>query len=92
MAVPSIESHAPQQVRIGNLPESASESDVRRLFSTIGTIIALERPVDHRDKAPKWSAYVTLAPAVTAKAVQTLHGRLLNGEILSASVELSPRA
>lgn len=75
------------EIRVGNLPKSAADSQVRALFAAHGPILSYARPVDGRNMAPKSFAYLSMSPVEGTAAVKALHGKLFAGEILSVSAD-----
>jgi len=86
-----VDSKATQKIHVGNIPDSASETEVRALFAKYGSIASFERPVDGPKKTAGWFAYVSMAPADAAKAIPAVNGQMLGGQALSVS-EARPRA
>ena len=91
MSEPIGNSNANQKIHVGNLPDSASEADVRALFTKHGPIVSYERPIDGPKKTPGWFTYVSMASADAAKAIAAVNGQMLGGQALSVS-NARPRA
>ena len=80
-----------QKIHIGNLAASATEADVRALFSTHGEVASYERPMDKETKQPSGWAFVEMAQADAAKAIKAVNGQLLSEQALAVS-EARPRS
>jgi cold-inducible RNA-binding protein len=70
------------KIYVGNLPFSASEADVRALFSQHGTVEAVSLPTDRETGRPRGFGFVEMAQADAARAIQSLNGYSMNGRPL----------
>ena len=71
---------------VGNLPFSASELDVRELFSQYGDVTDIHLPMDRESGRPRGFAFVTMATAeqMTA-AIAALQGYDFQGRALAVN-------
>ena len=59
---------------VGNLPFSASENDLRDLFSNYGTVTDVFLPMDNMSGRPRGFAFITLDTATgMQEAIKALH-------------------
>src|SRR5271167_4335797 len=70
------------KIYVGNLPFSASEAEVRTLFSQHGTVEAVSLPTDRETGRPRGFGFVEMSQADAARAIQSLNGYSLNGRPL----------
>ena len=60
---------------VGNLPFSATDADVRELFSAHGEVTDVHLPMDRESGRPRGFAFVTMdSPAAMAAAIQAING------------------
>ncbi len=69
-------------IYVGNLPFSASEADVRTLFSQHGTVESVSLPTDRETGRPRGFGFVEMSQADAARAIQSLNGYSMNGRPL----------
>ena len=71
---------------VGNLPFSATELDVRELFSQYGDVTDIHLPMDRESGRPRGFAFVTMATAeqMTA-AIAALQGQEFQGRALAVN-------
>ena len=67
------------KIYVGNLPFSASEADVRALFSQHGEVQSVSLPTDRETGRPRGFGFVEMGQADAAKAIQRLNGYTLGG-------------
>jgi RNA recognition motif-containing protein len=68
----------------GNLPFTATETDLRQLFSDYGTVTDLFLPVDHVSGRPRGFAFVTMDSATAmSEAIQALNEKDFMGRNLA---------
>lgn len=68
---------------VRNLPFSASEDDLYKLFKKHGDISEVHIPIDRETKKPRGMAYVTfMLPEVAAQAHAALDGSIFQGRLL----------
>jgi RNA recognition motif-containing protein len=70
------------KIYVGNLPFSASEADVRTLFSQHGTVENVSLPTDRETGRPRGFGFVEMSQADAARAIQSLNGYSMNGRPL----------
>jgi len=70
------------KIYVGNLPFSASETDVRTLFSQHGTVESVSLPTDRETGRPRGFGFVEMSQADAARAIQNLNGYSMNGRPL----------
>ncbi len=70
------------KIYVGNLPFSASEADVRALFSQHGTVESVSLPTDRETGRPRGFGFVEMSQADAARAIQNLNGYAMNGRAL----------
>jgi len=70
------------KIYVGNLPFSASEADVRQLFSQHGTVESVSLPTDRETGRPRGFGFVEMSQADAARAIQNLNGHDMNGRQL----------
>lgn len=69
---------------VGNLPFTATETDLRQLFSDYGTVTDLFLPVDHVSGRPRGFAFVTMDSATAmSEAIQALNEKDFMGRNLA---------
>jgi RNA recognition motif-containing protein len=71
---------------VGNLPFSASELDVRELFSQYGDVTDIHLPMDRESGRPRGFAFVTMGtPDSMQAAIKALHGLDFQGRALTVN-------
>jgi len=71
---------------VGNLPFSATELDVRELFSQHGDVTDIHLPMDRESGRPRGFAFVTMAAAEQmTSAIKALHGIDFQGRALTVN-------
>ncbi len=76
---------------VGNLPFSASDADLRDLFSTYGAVTDVHLPMDRESGRPRGFAFVSMdTPEAMNAAIQGLHGQEWQGRALTIN-EARPR-
>ena len=70
------------KIYVGNLPFSASEAEVRALFSQHGTVESVSLPTDRETGRPRGFGFVEMSQADAARAIQNLNGYSMNGRAL----------
>ena len=70
------------KIYVGNLPFSASEADVRALFSQHGAVDSVSLPTDRETGRPRGFGFVEMSQADAAKAIQSLNGYNMGGRPL----------
>ena len=70
------------KIYVGNLPFSATESEVRELFAQHGTVESVSLITDRDTGRPRGFGFVEMARADASKAIQQLNGKDLGGRPL----------
>ena len=70
------------KIYVGNLPFTASEADVRTLFSQHGTVESVSLPTDRETGRPRGFGFVEMSQADAARAIQSLNGHEMGGRQL----------
>ena len=79
-------------IYVGNLPFSATESDIRDLFGKYGTVDSVAIVLDRETGRPRGFGFVELAPDARAQdAIRDLNGTDLQGRAIKVN-EAKPRA
>jgi RNA recognition motif-containing protein len=74
-----------KRIYVGNLPFSASEEEVRQLFSAHGEVISVSLPNDRDTGRPRGFGFVEMANDDADKAIEALDGKSLGGRALRVS-------
>ncbi len=75
---------------VGNLPFTASEDELRALFSAYGTVESLRLVTDRETGQPRGFGFVEMADNEAARAIQELDGKEFDGRTLRIN-EAQPR-
>jgi RNA recognition motif-containing protein len=70
------------KIYVGNLPFSASEADIRTLFSQHGTVESVTLPTDRETGRPRGFGFVEMSQADASRAIQNLNGHEMGGRAL----------
>ncbi len=70
------------KIYVGNLPFSASESEVRDLFSQHGTVESVSLITDRETGRPRGFGFVEMSRADATRAIQSLNGKDMGGRPL----------
>jgi RNA recognition motif-containing protein len=70
---------------VGNLPFSATDDSVRTLFSAHGTVEKVSLITDRETGRPRGFAFVEMANAEAARAMQALNGTDFDGRALKVN-------
>lgn len=76
---------------VGNLPWSATEDQIRNLFSEYGTVNSVNLVTDRETGRARGFAFVEMAAADAAAAIQALDGSTMEGRSLRVN-EAQPKA
>ncbi len=80
-----------KSIYVGNLPWSATEDQVRNLFSQYGTVNSVNLVSDRETGRARGFGFVEMAAADAAGAIQALNGSSMDGRSLKVN-EAQPRA
>ena len=75
---------------MGNLPYTASEEEVEKLFATYGEVLSCALPTDRDTGRPRGFGFIEMSNEDAAKAIQGLDGTDLGGRSLNVN-EARPR-
>ncbi|MFO1400112.1 MAG: RNA-binding protein [Steroidobacteraceae bacterium] len=70
------------KIYVGNLPFTASEADIRTLFSQYGSVDSVSLPTDRETGRPRGFGFVEMAQADASRAIQGLNGQDMGGRPL----------
>ena len=70
------------KIYVGNLPFSATESEIRELFGQYGTVESVSLVTDRDTGRPRGFAFVEMSRADASRAIQNLNGKALGGRPL----------
>ena len=70
------------KIYVGNLPFSATEDQVRALFSQHGTVESVSLPNDRETGRPRGFGFVEMNQADAARAIQAVNGQDMGGRAL----------
>lgn len=70
------------KIYVGNLPFTATEDQVRALFSAHGTVESVSLPTDRDTGRPRGFGFVEMNQSDAARAIQAVNGKDLGGRAL----------
>lgn len=70
------------KIYVGNLPFTATDAEIRTLFSQHGTVESVSLPTDRETGRPRGFGFVEMNQADAARAIQNLNGQDLGGRAL----------
>lgn len=70
------------KIYVGNLPFTATEADVRTLFSQHGAVESVSLPTDRDTGRPRGFGFVEMSNADAQRAIESLNGYSMNGRPL----------
>jgi len=80
-----------KKIYVGNLPFNASESEVRELFATHGTVDSVSLVTDRETGRPRGFGFVEMSEASAAdSAISDLNGTMMGDRSLTVN-EAKPR-
>lgn len=71
-----------KSIYVGNLPFSATEEDIRKLFSPYGTVHAVKLVSDRETGKPRGFGFVDMDDSAAASAISALNGKEVGGRSL----------
>ena len=80
-----------KRIYVGNLPFSASESEVRELFEAHGAVHSVSLVEDRETGRPRGFGFVEMDDAAADAAISALNGQDMGGRSLNVN-EARPRA
>lgn len=76
----------PVRLFVGNLPYSATEAEIRELFSAVGPVSSVRLPVDRETGRPRGFAFVEFADRAHAEeAIRRFHNQNMGGRPISVN-------
>jgi RNA recognition motif-containing protein len=79
-----------KKIYVGNLPFSATEDELRQLFTEHGAVESINMITDRQTGQPRGFGFIEMAPADADLAIQALNGTDLGGRSLNVN-EARPR-
>lgn len=79
-----------KNIYVGNLPWSASESDVRSAFEQYGEVISVKLVADRETGRPRGFGFVEMEDEGAGEAISALNGKNFQGRDLKVN-EAKPR-
>ena len=73
------------KIYVGNLPFSATESEVREMFAAHGTVESVSLITDRDTGRPRGFGFVEMSNADASRAMQALNGKDFNGRALKVN-------
>jgi len=70
------------KIYVGNLPFTATEAEIRTLFSQHGTVESVSLPTDRETGRPRGFGFVEMSQGDAARAIQNVNGQELGGRAL----------
>jgi RNA recognition motif-containing protein len=70
------------KIYVGNLPFTATDAEIRTLFSQHGTVESVSLPIDRDSGRPRGFGFVEMSQADASRAIQNLNGKELGGRAL----------
>lgn len=70
------------KIYVGNLPFTATEDQVRGLFSEHGAVQSVSLPMDRETSRPRGFGFVEMSQADATRAIQAVNGKDLGGRSL----------
>ena len=71
-----------KSIYVGNLPFSATEEEIRNLFSSYGTVHAVKLVADRETGRPRGFGFVEMEDSAAASAISALNGKDMGGRSL----------
>jgi len=71
-----------KSIYVGNLPFSATEDEIRNLFSPFGTVHAVKLVSDRETGRPRGFGFVEMEDSAAASAISALNGKDMGGRSL----------
>jgi RNA recognition motif-containing protein len=70
------------KIYVGNQPFTATDAEIRTLFSEHGTVESVSLPTDRETGRPRGFGFVEMNRADASRAIQNLNGKDLGGRAL----------
>lgn len=73
------------KIYVGNLPFSATEDEIRKLFAAHGTVESVSLPTDRETGRPRGFGFVEMSQADASRAIQNVNGVDMGGRALKVN-------
>jgi len=73
------------KIYVGNLPFTATDAEIRTLFSQHGTVESVSLPVDRETGRPRGFGFVEMSQSDASRAIQNLNGVDMGGRPLKVN-------
>ena len=73
------------KIYVGNLPFTATDAEIRTLFSAHGTVESVTLPVDRETGRPRGFGFVEMSQSDASRAIQNLNGVDMGGRPLKVN-------
>src|SRR5579863_2333549 len=73
------------KIYVGNLPFTATDAEIRTLFSAHGTVESVTLPVDRETGRPRGFGFVEMSQSDASRAIQNLNGADMGGRPLKVN-------
>lgn len=73
------------KIYVGNLPFTATDSEIRTLFGAHGTVESVTLPVDRESGRPRGFGFVEMSQSDASRAIQNLNGTDMGGRSLKVN-------
>jgi RNA recognition motif-containing protein len=70
------------KIYVGNLPFTATDAEIRTLFSQHGTVESISIPTDRETGRPRGFGFVEMNQSDASRAIQNLNGKEMGGRAL----------
>jgi RNA recognition motif-containing protein len=70
------------KIYVGNLPFTATDAEIRTLFSQHGTVESISIPTDRETGRPRGFGFVEMNQSDASRAIQNLNGKDMGGRAL----------
>jgi cold-inducible RNA-binding protein len=70
------------KIYVGNLPFTATDAEIRTLFSQHGTVESISIPTDRDTGRPRGFGFVEMSQSDASRAIQNLNGKDMGGRAL----------
>jgi cold-inducible RNA-binding protein len=73
------------KIYVGNLPFTATDDEIRTLFSAHGTVESVALPIDRDTGRPRGFGFVEMSQSDASRAIQNLNGTDMGGRPLKVN-------
>jgi RNA recognition motif-containing protein len=74
-----------KRIHVGNLPFSATETELSAKFSAYGEVISIALPTDRETGRPRGFGFIEMSNEDATKAIDALNGADLGGRSMNVS-------